>query len=105
MAHFDGKRKRGGHTTCTDLSRRVIDLVLRVDGSTVSPGLIETGKGQAGGSQKVKIGDVQGGILLTVRQARSVQRLTVFSSNCALAKLQIARALRDDRIPISFSRE
>ncbi|KND48826.1 MAG: hypothetical protein AB200_00100 [Parcubacteria bacterium C7867-005] len=104
--HRDGKKIRGTHTTFTDLAADVTDIICKlaeVDG--VSPGLIQQGKGVAGGMRKVKIGDFAGGIILKVRQSRSVQELRVFASNVPRARLAIARALRDDDIPICFKHE
>ena len=103
MPHRDGKKSRGTHTTCSDLSARVHDIAVRIQEVTgVSLGILESGKGVSGGSQKVKIGDMKGGLLLTVRQSRSVQEVRVYSTNVQAARLALARALRDEDIPIAF---
>lgn len=62
MPHRDGKKSRGTHTTCSDLSAKVHDIAVRIREITgVSLGILESGKGVTGGSQKVKIGDMKGG--------------------------------------------
>lgn len=106
MAKRDGKKIRGTHTTFIDLAARVTDIICKLDGvEGVAPGLIQQGKGVAGGTRRVKIGDYPGGILLKVRQAHSVQELRVFTSNMQTTRTAIARKLRDDKIPISFKKE
>jgi len=103
MPHRDSKKSRGTHTTCSDLSAKVHDIAVRIQEVTgVSLGVLESGKGVTGGSQKVKIGDMKGGLLLTVRQSRSVQEVRVYSTNVQVARLALARALRDEDIPIAF---
>jgi len=54
-------------------------------------------------TRKVKIGDGKGCILLTVRQSHTIQEVRVFSHDLQATKLAIARALRDNDIPISFN--
>ena len=103
MPHRDGGKSRGTHTTCSDLSARVWDIAIKIQGvEGISLGVLESGKGVTGGSQKVKIGNMTGGILLTVRQSRSVQDIRIFSHDVQRARLALARALRDERIPIAF---
>ncbi len=107
MQHRNGKKFRGTHTTLTDLALVVADIAIKLpEVKGVSPGHIQTGKGVAGGARKVKIGSHKGGVLLTVRQARSVQELRIFfTSGEQATKLALARALRDQGIPISFGRD
>jgi hypothetical protein len=103
MPHRDGKKSRGTHTTCSDLSARVHDIAVRLHEVTgVALGVLQSGTGVSGGSQKVKIGDMKGGMILTVRQSRSVQEVRVYSTNVQAARLALARALRDEDIPIAF---
>lgn len=96
-------KSRGTHTTCCDLAAKVHDVaVLITEVSGVSLGVLQCGKGVTGGSQKVKIDEMKGGILLTVRQSRSVQEMRVYSTNVQAARLALARALRNENIPIAF---
>lgn len=101
--HRDGGKIRGTHTTFTELAAKVTDIITKLaDVRGVSPGLIRNGKGFTGGANRVKIGEYSGGILLTVRQSRSIQELRVLVTTMQEAKLAVARALRDNDIPISF---
>lgn len=104
MPYRSGGKIRGTHTTLTDLAVKVVDIAVRIPEVVgISPGLLQSGKGVAGGSsQKVKFSDFKGGFILTVRQARSVQELRVYSGNVQVARTALARALRDEDIPIAF---
>ena len=105
MPHRDGKKFRGTHTTYSDLAARVADIAVRLQGvEGISPGVLQSGAGVAGGIQKVKFGDMPqgGGLVLTVRQSRSVQELRVYCNDLQSTRLALARALRDERIPIAF---
>ncbi len=99
-----GKDIRGDHSTLTDLSAQVVDIIrplAQVRG--IAPGVFDLGIPR--GRQNVRIAHEAGSILLTVRQASSVQQVKVFTGNIAVVKLAIARALRDRGIPISFRKE
>jgi len=103
MPHRNGKKSCGTHTTCSDLSARVHDIAARIQKVTgISLGVLQSGRGITGGSQRVKIGEMTGGLLLTVRQSRSVQEVRVYSTDVQATRLALARALRDEDIPISF---
>ncbi len=93
---------RGNHRTLTDLALQVVDLAKTLPGVRgVSPGYIQAGKG--GGKRKVKIADGKGCLLLTVRQSHTIQEVRIFSLDLRATKLALARALRDQDIPISFN--
>ena len=103
MPHRDGKKFLGTHTTYTDLAVRVADIAVRLpDVRGVSPGVVKNGSGTSGGSQRVKFADMQGFILLTVRQSSTVQEVRVFCTNMQTTRTALARALRDQGIPIAF---
>lgn len=103
MPHRDGKKFGGGHTTCIDLAAEVADIAEACEEVTkISLGFIQCGKGVAGGTRKVKIGDMTGGILVTVRQSKSVQEIRIFTTQMQATKLAMARTLRSRDIPISF---
>ncbi|MEI6296900.1 MAG: hypothetical protein WCO84_04625 [bacterium] len=103
MPHRYDKKSRGTHTTCIDLTARIHDIAKKVkDIIGISLGTIHCGKGFTGGIQKVKIGEMKGGILLTVRQSRSIQEVRVFCADVQIARLALARALRDENIAIEF---
>lgn len=103
MPHRNGKKFRGTHTTYSDLAARVADIAVRLkEVRGVSPGLLQNGKGSSGGTQKVKFANMQGFLLLTVRQASSVQELRVYCSDMQTTSTALARALLDEHIPIAF---
>src|SRR3989344_893533 len=107
MPTRDGGKHRGTHTTLCTLAAKVVDLIERLpEVNGYSPGVLQSGKRFTGSStHKVKIGTFTGGILLIVRQSRSVQEVRVFTPSSQKAKLAIARKLRDNQIPISFRRD
>ncbi len=101
--HRDGGKIRGTHTTVTELAGEVTDIFAKLaDVRGISPGWIQSGKGVAGGARNVKISEYEGGLLLTVRQSRSIQELRVLVNEMQPAKEAVARALRDNDIPITF---
>ena len=103
--HWDGKRSkiRGSHSTFTDFATEVVSIIEKLDEvEGISAGIMKPVKGGAGGRKTVKIAEYQGGLVLTVRQVRSIQELRIFASDIPKARLAIARALRDRVIPITF---
>lgn len=103
MPHRNGGKFRGTHTTCSDFAARVADIAVRLtEVKGISLGLLQNGTGSSGGTQKVKFCDMQGFLLLTVRQSSSVQELRVYCSNIQTTRTALARALRDQNISISF---
>ncbi|MFM2330734.1 MAG: hypothetical protein RLZZ26_241 [Candidatus Parcubacteria bacterium] len=103
MPHRDGKMFRGTHTTCSDLTARVADIANGVPGVRgVSLGYLQNCCGSTSGTQRVKFCDMPGFILLTVRQASSVQELRVFCTNLQETRTKLAGALRDHDIAICF---
>ena len=104
MPHRDGKKFGGNHTTCIDLAAEVADIAVACKKVTkISLGFIRCGGGVAGGTRKVKIGNMTGGILVIVRQSKSVQEIRIFTTDAQATKLALARALRNREIPILFS--
>lgn len=84
--HFDGKRKAGTHTTITDESQKVIDLLLSTDcpcsSLRVSPGVI---RHASPGKMRVKtelmtVGSAVVGLKITVRGVTGVQDLRVVNT-------------------------
>lgn len=102
--HRGGGKFRGTHTTLIDLAAKVADIIERLDQVTgISCGVVETGKGAAGGTQKVKIVKMLGGVLLTVRQSRSVQEVRVYGHDVQKTMEAVARGLRNHDIRIHFT--
>ncbi len=103
MPARDGKGYGGDHTTLIDLAAEACDLAHKLSGvKKISPGVILVGKAKAGGSRRVRFSDMQGGFLLTVRQAHSVQEVRVYADNVQEVRLALCRSLRNNGIPISF---
>lgn len=106
MARRKSSKSRGTHTTFSDLAEKVEGIANRLQEVTgISPGVLQSGVGVAGGIQKVKFSEIvktNGFLLLTVRQSRSVQELRVYGPDLEVARLALARALRNEGISIGF---
>lgn len=104
--HRQGGKFCDEHTTFTDLSIIAADIANQCPEVTkISAGYIQNGKGVSGGENRVKIGDYAGGVLLTVRQSRSVQEVRIVTKNIQATKLALARGLRDRKIAICFGKK
>lgn len=102
MQKRQGCKARGTHTTLSDLGARVVDIVQSIDGVTgIAPGFLVSNAGVTT-KPRVKITDLDGGILLTVRQSRSLQEIRVYTRDVQSTRLAISRALRDNDIAICF---
>lgn len=103
MAFRDGKMVRGKHKTLTDFSATIFDIVAKLQKvKSVQFGHIAPTKGATSNAQRVKIGKQSGCILLVVRSSGAVQELRVLCDDGQGVTLDIARALRDQGIQISF---
>lgn len=101
--HRQGGKFGGGHTTLIDLAILLADIAdARPEVTKISPGFISCGTGVGGGERSVKILDMRGGILLKVRQNRSVQEVRIITRNPHETKLAIAREARNNDVRISF---
>lgn len=102
MAHRQGRKARGTHGTLSDLGAKVVDIIEVIDGVTgIAPGQLVSNAGLTN-SPRVRIADLGGAILLTVRQTRSVQEIRVYTSCVNSTRLAISRALRNNDIAICF---
>lgn len=102
--HRGGGKFKGSHTTLVDIALRVVDIVERLDACTgISCGIVQSGKGVTGGTQKVKITKMSGGLLLTARQSRSVQEVRVYGPDVQELLEAVARSLRNEDIRIHFT--
>lgn len=101
MQHRLGKRFGGNHTTVIDTAAEIIDMICsREDVTTISPGVLKMNDGH--GERRVKITDIRGGLLLTIRQTSSVQEVRVFTNSIHDVKFAIACGARDRGIRIAF---
>jgi hypothetical protein len=102
--HRHGKKFSSNHTTLLDLSAVMVDIAAKYpEVRMITPGVVENGSGVKGGiSRKVKFAWIKGGLLMTVRQSRSVQDVYVYTSDIQTTMVALARAARDREIPIGF---
>lgn len=111
MKHRQGGKFTGNHTTVTDLSGVVADIVVSIQHVTkCSLGVINNGIKSAHGNIRVKILDEEGcetSVLLVVRGNTSKQELRVYVEHGRRydVKLALARILRDRNIAIGFRKE
>jgi len=93
MPHRDGGKFGGNHTTFIELAADLVDIAAtRPEVSTISAGIIHGGQGVAGGDRRVKFCDTKGGILLKVRQSRSVQEVRIITTDPRATMMVLARA-------------
>jgi len=93
MPHRNGEKFGGNHTTFIDLAAELVDIaVSRPEVNTISAGVIQGGQGVAGGDRRVKFCDTRGGILLKVRQSRSVQEVRIITTDPRATMVALARA-------------
>lgn len=101
--HRQGGKIGGNHTTLLDLAVVMTDIAAKYrEVKTVSPGMIHINPDKAGGSLRVKFAWIKGGLLMTIRQNRSVQEVRVYTSDTQTTMVALARAARDRGIPIGF---
>jgi hypothetical protein len=97
-----GGKLGGDHSTAIETAWRFIPEIIREKSITkISPGYI-VAKNSPGGRQAVKIIDDNGCILLSIRGASAHQEMRVFTRDYPVAKLAIARAVRNAGIHLSF---
>ncbi len=93
MPHRDGKKFGGNHTTFIELAADLVDIaVTRPEVNTISAGLIQGGQGVSGGGRRVKFCNTKGGILMKVRQSRSVQEVWIITTDPQATMFVLARA-------------
>jgi len=101
--HRQGGKFGGDHTTLIDLAEVLVDIAADLpEVTTIAPGFIKNGAGVAGGVMRVKFSDCQGGLILTVRQNRSVQEVRIITKNPHNTKLVLAKESRNRDVAISF---
>ncbi|MEK9174095.1 MAG: DUF2103 domain-containing protein [Patescibacteria group bacterium] len=96
-------RHAGTHTTLIDLAKPICEGIHRLSGvDGVSPGFIVAGT-KMNHTQRVKIAEGDGCVMLTFRSARTVQEVRVYSTDHQATKLAIARLIRDQKVAICFA--
>jgi hypothetical protein len=101
------KQNGSKSTDSIEFPSRVERIITSLPGvKSVSPGRFRIGSGTTGGGRQVKIGlspDKLLGIWLLVRQENSVTEFHVSGTHAPqIVMLAIARALRNNKISISF---
>ena len=95
--------KRGTHTTLIELARPICETIKKIPGiEGISPGYIVNGTARSN-TQRVKITEGDGCILLTFRSVRSVQEVRVYSNDHQSHKLAISKLIRNQKIAICFA--
>lgn len=103
MEHRSGRKFGGEHTTFTEMSSEIADMLIKLpEVEKISSGFIEAGIGSGRGRRSVKIVDDPGYILLKVKQSGSAQEVRIFTKDRQKVKLLLARYLRDRDIDIAF---
>jgi len=93
MPHRDGGKFGGNHTTFIELAADFADVAAKCpEVNTISAGVIQGGQGVAGGERRVKFCNTKSGLLLKVRQSRSVQEVRIISSDPQRTTMVLARA-------------
>jgi len=93
----------GSHTTIIDAAEGLIDTAnSQPEVYKISLGFIKAGLHSMNGNRRVKIIDVDGGVLVSVRGNTTHQEATIYTHNNQSTKLAIARAARNVGISISF---
>jgi hypothetical protein len=83
--HRQGKKMGGKHTTVIDAALGVVDLALNMpEVSKVSVGHIKVGI--RSGKHRIKVKEMIGGVILTVRGSTSVQEIRIYGSDISKIK-------------------
>lgn len=105
MEKRSGGKFGGDHTTLIDLAAELADHAAKLTYvNRISPGIIQLGQGVAGGERRVKFGNINGGILMKVRQARSVQEVRVITPRPQIVMEALARVALGLNARIGFQK-
>lgn len=104
--HRSGGKFGGDHTTLIDPAVILADAVNHQPEVTrIVAGFITPSKGGGASTQRVKIVDCPGGVLLTIRQSGTVQEVRIITKDPQATKLAVARAARNRGMQISFGKK
>lgn len=93
----------GNHTTLVPAAAVVCDIAAGCPSvRNITPGLIRVVRRSAKGRRRVKIGDKNGAIFLSVRDNVTHQEIYVYADDWQQVKLAIARGARDAGLHICF---
>mgnify|MGYP000010221225 CR=1 FL=1 len=102
-----GGKFNGNHTTLIPVATTVCDIAATIPEVTrISPGFIKAGLKSVNGHRRVKITDENDKcILLSIRDNKSHQEVTVYVTDIQVARTAIARGIRNAGIAICFRKE
>ena len=106
MAHRQGGKTTGSHTTVTELGAELVDFLQRLKVvSKISIGPIQSfhGAGRSG-QWAVKVIDETHCILVVATQNGAVQDLRFYTDSAQEAKLAVARFVRENEWELRFGR-
>lgn len=106
MEKRNGGKFGGDHTTLIDLAAEIADIAVSYSEVTkVSPGHINASReGSTDGKFRIKFSEIQGGLLLKVRQSHTAQEVRIFTRDTQSTRLALARAALGRGISISFKK-
>jgi len=94
-----GGKFTGNHTTLIPVATIICDIANACPSVTkITPGFIKAGLKSVNGQRRVKITEKEGAILLSIRDNASHQEVYVYAKDTQVAKLAIARGVRDIRL-------
>ena len=102
-----GGKFTGNHTTLTQLACQVADIANKLSGvKKITPGFIQSGIGSGKCARRVKFTDESNAcILLSIRENGTHQEVRVYVSDLQETRTALARAVRDEDIPIRFTKD
>ena len=105
VGHRQGGKFGGSHTTLIPLAELLADIAAGEDEVTnVVPGFIKAGLRSVSGQRRVKITDVIGGVLLSIRDNTSHQEVRVYTTDIHKTKLALSKATRNNDVHLCFGK-
>ena len=100
-----GGKFGGSHTTVIPLAGTFVDIAANdPQVSNISCGMIQAGLGSVQGQRRIKITDIQGGVLLSVRDNTTHQEIRIYTRDTHTTKLKLSRAIRNYGIRLCFGK-
>lgn len=104
--HRSGGKFGGSHTSFIPLAEVLVDIVAGYQNVIkISAGFIKAGLPSVSGQRRVKLADIQGGILLSIRDNTSHQEVRVYTSDISETKRTMSQMIRERRIRLSFGEQ
>jgi len=103
MKHRNGGKMCGRHTTCTDLTARVVDVLTRLDFiRKASLGKMKKTSGNCGTYVKIEEAP-PGRLILMVKQPHVIQELNIYTDDLKSAQQAIVQVLTEHKIPVPYA--